>query len=71
MSEIPERAGLLIVKKIYDLSDGSEEIKLEQIRGCKRSKGCEKWNEENRYQLARLGAMRIMGLKQKIIKLKK
>jgi len=58
LSEIPERAGLYSVKKRYP-------PKL--IRQCKKNPNCTKWSEKEKLKLAHLGAMRITGLKEKIL----
>ena len=57
---IPERAGLLVLDR-----------RLKVIRGAKINPACVKWSDKDRLQLARLGAMRIIGLKQKIRRLSK
>lgn len=59
---IPERAGLLVVEKL----DGKSFAKM--VRSPERNKYCIKWDTTKRYQLARLGTMRILGLKEKILK---
>ena len=64
LANIPERAGLFVAKK--DL-DGTIYVKV--IKSCLRNKDAVKWNEIDRYKLARLGTLRILGLKQKIRKL--
>ena len=65
LTNIPERAGLFVAKKYTP----GNEIFIEQVRACQRNKDAVKWNEIDRYKLARLGTMRILGLKQKIRKL--
>ena len=57
LKNIPYRAGLMIASK-----NGAWVIKY-----CQRNKGAKKWDEQDRYQLARLGTMRILGLKKKLI----
>ena len=61
---IPERAGLFLADKT---SDGLIYISL--LKTCQRNVNAVKWTDEDRYKLARLGAMRILSLKQKIRKL--
>ena len=62
---IPDRAGLLVVRK--DRNDGK--IYVEQVRVCQRNMKAITWTDEDRYKLARLGTMRILGLKEKTRKL--
>jgi len=69
LEEIPERAGLLVAKKYRPESFKGGGIHIELIRHCLRNKNFVKWNEKDRCNLARLGTMRILGLKQKIRKL--
>jgi len=57
LCEIPERAGLYSIEKHKD-------PKL--IKQCKRNKSSIRWKEKERIYLMRIGAMRILGLKQKI-----
>lgn len=59
---IPERAGLFVA--IKDPITG--EIEVERIKSCLKNKNAVKWSEEDRCKLARLGAMRILKLKEKI-----
>lgn len=70
---IPERAGLLIVTK-YKYKTHFEEIykwdnKVSFVRQCERNKNAVKWSDKERNDLARLGTMRILGLKKKIMKI--
>ena len=60
LKEIPNRAGLYIVKK--DFYPHLE-------RQCKRNKYCTQWENHERLKLAHLGTMRILGLKKKILEL--
>lgn len=57
---IPERAGLYI---LYD--DDETSVVLE--RTAKRSNPAIRWTDGDRLQLARLGAMRILKLKKKLL----
>ncbi len=60
---IPERAGLYVIMK----RDGSRyKYTTDFIRPAEPNSNCVKWSQEERFDLARLGAMRILGLKQKI-----
>lgn len=61
LANIPERAGLLIIEKYYD---GDVGVKL--IKPCQRNENAVKWSDKERCKLARLGAMRILKLKEKI-----
>lgn len=57
LQEIPERAGL------YSVERGKTP---ELVRQCKRNKHCVRWSYEERFKLAHLGCMRILGLKKKV-----
>ena len=66
LESIPGRAGLYVITcnlNTYDPSLVGHEVKL--IRKCQRNGAAIKWSEKERHQLARLGAMRILGLKIK------
>ena len=77
IEHIPERAGIIIVKKVQserlDLKTRKwiecEYLVCDVLRKPEKNSGY-KFTEEERYQVARLGTMRILGLKQKILKLK-
>lgn len=60
LSEIPERAGLYIVKN---------NMKVYVVKNPIINKKAKKWTEKERVQLLRLGAMRILTLKNNIFKL--
>lgn len=64
--EVPERAGILIVSK----DKYTDAYKVTMVRDSKINTEAHKWTDKERYALARLGALRILGLKQMIIKLK-
>lgn len=72
LKKIPERAGLIIIKQVYDVNWGPV-LKwrniVEIVRKCKTNTSAVSWTDEKKMQLARLGTMRILGLKEKIIKL--
>jgi hypothetical protein len=81
LASIPDTAGLLVVslKEVtnyhYHYGGGSTPYKsiitrVETIRECKCNTKAQKWDDKQRLQLARLGCMRILALKQKIQKLK-
>ena len=61
---IPERAGLYTLEKRK--SDGWIFVKKEK-KAIRRNPAI-KWTDEDRFQLARLGTMRILGLKKKLNK---
>ena len=61
---IPKHAGLYVVTEYR-----SGGIYVSQVKEAQRKKGAVKWSTEDKYKLARLGAMRILGLKSKIAKL--
>lgn len=82
LESIPENAGLIVVslKEVtnYRYYYGSPPVpysdfitRVEIVRECKVNTKAEKWNDKQRYQLARLGALRILALKQKLQKLNK
>ena len=64
---IPERAGLYIVKSVYNDWYKDYRNVAELVRGCKRNKYAVKWPDEERYNLARLGTLRILKMKEKIL----
>ncbi len=79
---IPENAGLYIVKK-YPLTDRFDEAfvkkfargvrfgyKVTLVRNAKRNKYAKIWTDGERGDLARLGALRILGLMEKLHKQK-
>ena len=65
LEEIPERSGLLIIRKRKSGKLFVEEVKKPKIR-----KDAIKWSQELSHKLAKLGTMRIYNLKNKIKKLK-
>jgi len=73
LKTIPARSGLFVIEKHRNEHPALEGIyewytTVKQIRQCERNKNAVKWNDSERLQLARLGAMRILGLKKKIAK---
>lgn len=68
LAEIPYHAGLLSVEKVE--SFGNLYNVVSQIRPPVRKTKAYKWTDDDRYRLARLGTLRILGLKQKVHKLK-
>ncbi len=65
INEIPERAGVLVVRpnKNYDAGYWCYKVRRPQRNGNY------KYTDSERMQLARLGALRIWGLKRKLAKL--
>ena len=62
---IPERAGLYVLSKTT-MAWGGEKISIEQAKKAIRRTPAIKWDFKDRFQLARLGTMRILGLKEKL-----
>lgn len=60
LNQIPSWCGLLYVKKFKVVEERTPKILF-----------LNKWSEKKRYELARLGTMRILGLKSKILNCKK
>jgi hypothetical protein len=82
LENIPNGAGLLVVyDKLFTgytwhKEGGRSEYtkyytQLKTVKECSINKDAIKWTDEQSLQLARLGTMRILGLKQKIQKLSK
>ena len=63
ISHIPERAGIIVLKRhrVYN------NLMCEVMRKPKPNKNARKLTDKERYQVARLGALRIWGLKHKLI----
>ena len=61
LQEIPEKSGLFIVTSRHN------QLHVNEIRKPVK-RVCKQWTEQQRYNLARLGALRILGLKQKLLK---
>jgi len=81
LASIPDNAGLIVVslKEVtnyhYHYGGGHTAYtdtitRVETVRECKVNTKAQKWDDKQRYQLARLGAMRILALKQKLQKIK-
>lgn len=78
---IPERAGLYVVSEIeatnYKWLKGGGNIavpykyrRVTTVKEATINRNAIKWDDYQRYQLARLGTMRILGLKEKLLKQK-
>jgi len=66
LKQIPHFAGLLVAKEEQYLKDGiSHSIRIYEERKPKLLFN-KKWNDKMRYDLARLGAMRILTLKENL-----
>jgi hypothetical protein len=73
LESIPDHAGLLVVSNAvkrryrgYDTCREIEYVKVDEVRPCKINTIAVKWTDAQRLQLARLGTLRILGLKRKI-----
>lgn len=64
---IPERAGLYVIKSVCHKWVEEYRNVVELVRGCKRNRYAVKWSDKDRYDLARLGTMRILKMKEKIL----
>jgi len=71
LSVMPKRAGLYGVKKYYDPSDKHQYYDIRMIDKAKSNIGARAWSDKNRCKLAYLGALRILKLKQKALRLEK
>jgi len=68
LTVIPQRAGLYSVKKVHIKNEWHDyyRYKITPIKKPATSKTAPKWSDGDRYQLARLGAIRACALKQKL-----
>lgn len=62
LKHIPERAGLIVVGS----KDGVRWPRI--TKQCKRNKHAVEWTNTERMKLAHLGTMRVLGLKQRLLK---
>ena len=62
LEEIPERAGLLVA--VMSEYNSQEIAYLSEQKPCKRNSEAHQWTDLERSKLGRLGAMRILGLKE-------
>ena len=76
---IPKRAGLLSVRRIKNTGYYQSSlnvfyevppIRVNVIREAEKNKTARKWSDAQIYKLLRVGVMRILGLKRKILKYK-
>lgn len=68
LSVIPERAGLYTVRKRVKTHAWQSDYVVVLERKAKRNALAVRWSESERMNLSRLGAMRILGLKKKLVK---
>lgn len=70
LKEIPKNAGLFLVRKKMEIKVNKviyrQEIML--VKPAIKNVNCVKWDNSQRENLMRLGTMRILGLKEKILK---
>ncbi len=77
LQSIPDHAGLLVVSNEIKIRYGwyiddnreryeTKYMRVTCVKECKANSIAVKWTPEQRMQLARLGTMRILGLKEKI-----
>ena len=64
LKSIPTRAGLYVVREV------NYRHAVTKVKGCVRLPKAIKWSDGDRMKLARLGTMRILGLKQTVQTLK-
>jgi len=66
---VPERAGIILVRPNTDLSEAwVSPPRCREIRPAKRNPAASKISDADRYKIARLGALRIWGLKRAVLK---
>jgi len=70
LKEIPEHAGLFVVKRQYKTNNEFLWNDVVKIKKAKSKGYYIQWTSIQRQKLAELAAMRILGLKQNILKLK-
>ena len=66
---IPERAGIIVLSRGKNY--GEDYLFCKVLREAKINTTCKQFTEAERFNVARLGAMRIWGLKRKIITMRK
>ena len=72
VEHIPQKSGIYVVRKRIRKSTKKEYYIVECIRGCTSPfTSRHKLSDKDMYQLARLGTMRILGLKEKLLYYKK
>lgn len=67
LNEIPERSGLMVVDEEINPYSKKKFYYHKIIKQPEPNDNCVKWSEKERYQLARLGTMRIRSLKDKLV----
>jgi len=68
ISLIPPHAGVIVVTRVYDYGD---HVYCKTIRPAEVNKKSVKFSQEEMFNIARLGTMRIWSLKKKIIEIKR
>lgn len=70
LKEIPVSAGLFLIRKNTEIKKNGIVYYKEIIvsREAVKNEACLKWSDEQRNNLMRLGTMRILGLKQKVLR---
>jgi len=66
---IPERAGIIVLSRGKNY--GEDYLYCRVLREARVNNTCKKFTDEERFNVARLGTMRIWGLKRKIITARK
>lgn len=66
---IPENAGIIVCENVYN-TKGKKKQLATIVRRAKRIKGARKLTSDEQFKIARLAAMRVWGLKDKLTKLK-
>lgn len=64
---VPERAGILLVTPRGHAPGWGPLWRVETQRDCVTNKAAGKFSDSERYKLARLGALRVWGLKKKLL----
>lgn len=74
IEHIPERAGVIIAEEyekrfqVNGIPTRKNTLKFRLVRRAKESTNPYKFTDADKFQIARLGAMRIWGLKEKLVK---
>ena len=69
LEKIPKKAGLIKVITKHNTLKGTHSHHIRVVRKPQRNPNAVMWTDKERNQLTRLGTMRVLGLKEKIIKL--
>lgn len=70
LENIPDRAGLVVVEKklVHGIHGRNFRYQTNTVKPPVPNKNCWKWTEKERFQLTRLGTMRILRLNKNLIK---